>query len=69
MSALERLFASGRDGGEFKDSFDHGWLTLTIEPCTWTVGKGRAMKVGRKKAKGSPGESAIRFHKSQVFIG
>lgn len=47
MSALERLFALGRDGGEF-DSFDDGWLTLTTELHTWREGQGRAMKVGRR---------------------
>lgn len=39
MSALERIFAPGRDDGEFKDSFDDGWLTLTIEPCARKGGK------------------------------
>lgn len=68
MSALERLFASGGDGGEFKDSFEDGWLTLTFETCSLTEGQRRAMKVGREEAKGSSGEGAMRFHKAQVFL-
>lgn len=59
-----RIFAPGRDDGEFKDSFDDSWLILTIESFARNGGKEEPWKVGRKENKGSPGKSAIRFYKS-----
>lgn len=44
MAPLERIFSSGRGGGELKDSFDDGWLTLITEHRLGDRGKEDSLK-------------------------